>query len=741
MTSLTPQNSSPWSLHVHVAVLVVALLASLLPAADDLPVGDACFLGHSTADLSPAVDNEEHSLATRNVDLAQLCEVLSARNGFLTHLVKDLGQKTEWAAPLAVRREGNPWRILAYHGPLMCDSEGVARLAAKGPELPPSLREFIGEALGASATKTTLVLLDVTSPTKLSDLERLLERELKNFQQSLGTDESLGIIATTSESSERSKLFKAAACVFRGDDGATKDSLTFARISQCIGARGVPLVSLFAGKTANSFRPSRRATFDECIADLADKVISEVETMSSRGAAESVEWLTLVAPPRVAVAEMVDHIPGRDFGPLLRLVETQLQAHLAASRRPVVRVLKGDAVRSILKDATDQEGAINSDRLKQLTNKLPTISEDPRYLLITVDFSSVDSGRGAALSGRVFNLASAEKPRIARVVATLQPSEWAMGGQNLPFDATKKAVRDLPLISQSKTPLPAPGAIRGEEIAELREEMARVVERSNARHPMADKAAPFKARIERIDGLDLPEPEFSENKRHLYYKVPQGTKYQIVFETKAKRPLFVRVLVDGLNTLPDTPTLEPCRDGDSFVTPASSARGRKLQAQPVNLSRAAAWYCRKDQEQFVFNGFLESVAVKDNQGKAKLREFVVTDAPASEAWKQGNTNDIGIVTVAVYSPIHKAQSMGPRAHSGTALGALRTEKIDVYSGDEVPGELLTVIQLRYGIAPENEVAKAPDQKSTGQATAPPKQGAPTKQDAPTNATTVRRTRR
>lgn len=132
----------------------------------------------------------------------------------------------------------------------------------------------------------------------------------------------------------------------------------------------------------------------------------------------------------------------------------------------------------------------------------------------------------------------------------------------------------------------------------------------------------------------------------------------------------MRLLVDGLNTLPEK-SME--KGIDTFEV-----------APIVNLDEARGWILDPATSQSVWEvrGFVTEVGAA-----GKLRRFVVVDDNLSLAARKNFTENLGLITAAFYSPVN--------SRSGTGVEAVETSENFQQRRGVAPGDLLSVIHIRY----------------------------------------------
>jgi hypothetical protein len=236
--------------------------------------------------------------------------------------------------------------------------------------------------------------------------------------------------------------------------------------------------------------------------------------------------------------------------------------------------------------------------------------------------------------------------------ALLDESEWAMLG------------RSVAIKPEDRKPEAAPGKEPARPLAD--QVIERIDRRSEGAHPLSDPNFPY--RIKLMIGGQERVGEFRGN--DYFVPVRAGEVYEIWVENKSKRVTCMRLLVDGLNTLPEP---EKSKGVETYVTAAR-----------VNLDDALWWVLDPARSKvFAVRGF-----VSQTGAEGELREFTVVDADQSLAARQEFTDQIGLITAAFYAPAGATRSVG------TGLGRRRAENLAEYR-EVHPGNLLAVVHLRY----------------------------------------------
>ena len=255
----------------------------------------------------------------------------------------------------------------------------------------------------------------------------------------------------------------------------------------------------------------------------------------------------------------------------------------------------------------------------------------------------------------------------ANGVCFLNDAEWAMQSHS------------------AQSPTIGPGADAPIRLAALDQEAERP-------HPSVSPNCPFKLEIWVRDqsGKFQQRPTYVKD-NDCFVTLRKGEVYriEILNSSPVKEGVFMRLLVDGLNTLPER---RATRQKGVTVVPVSG-EGERVGAQRANLATANAWHLKapivtadrsvSEPKRYMVNGFY----TKTGAG-GSFREFEVTDAPDSEAGRQGYDEQIGLITAAFFAPT------SPKA-LGTKLGKEYSRNVHKYQGGKVPGDLLAVINIKY----------------------------------------------
>ena len=245
--------------------------------------------------------------------------------------------------------------------------------------------------------------------------------------------------------------------------------------------------------------------------------------------------------------------------------------------------------------------------------------------------------------------------------AVINESEWAMLGHS----AVLKP-------EDYRSPEPAQPGQRP------RTQTDQVVERLDQRaqegHPLNNPAFPFPVQI--LVGGEERKGTFRGN--DLFIPLSKGEVFEIKVSNHSGRLVLMRLLVDGLSTLP-----EPA-GGKGVSTMAVGKRVNLDQARHYVLDPNGPEIRKQGGDAtWAFRGF-----ATETGAEGKLREFKVVDAQQSLAARQQFTDQLGLITVAFYEP-----AAAPRG-IGIGLGQQRDE--DLTERDAPPvGRPVAVVNIHY----------------------------------------------
>jgi hypothetical protein len=358
-----------------------------------------------------------------------------------------------------------------------------------------------------------------------------------------------------------------------------------------------------------------------------------------------------------------------DFGVLGRYCAEELERRVREKLSPSegTSVLPQEALRRLM-----SESAYSVEDLR--SGAIGTLDVEGKELqAIAVGRFSLRTGRVFTLECDLISTETLEKIGIASGTALINDSEWAMLGLSI---AVKPEDFPPPPAPSPDQPTPA-GAATGTLIQTLDERAARMP------HPLFDSEFPFPVKI-LVDGREQPLV-FRGNEA--FVSLRKDETYAVRVENKTDDPVFMRLLVDGLNTLPEKVAVGEATEG-------TAGRYEYRPAQRVKLDEAVPWML-SGRGVFAVKGFYSHTGAT-----AEYREFRVADASPSLAAARRPADQIGLITAAFYATAET------RGLIGTGYGERREKAAEVYR-NEVVGRLLAVVHIRY-VEPEalDEVLEA-----------------------------------
>lgn len=285
--------------------------------------------------------------------------------------------------------------------------------------------------------------------------------------------------------------------------------------------------------------------------------------------------------------------------------------------------------------------------------------------------------------------------------AFLKESEWPMLGHSV---APKPEDR----------PAPAPPGAGMPVVAPTVQVIQRLDELAQGPHPLLDPNFPFRVWI-KAGTVDATGQLFYGQKREPVFRgndcfvpVRKGEVLQIWVENNSGELVLMRLLVDGLNTLPEIIANNAVGNGPPReIAPSAPWITRSQQVvvengKPkgivtyewgahVNLNEARHWGLDPKDEvlnggppMWVINGFVTKTGED-----GLLNRFKVVDANQSLAARRQFTDQLGLITAAFYAPA----GMG-RGSLGIEAGPEMKQKLKEQKSPP-PGNLLGVVQIRY----------------------------------------------
>lgn len=353
----------------------------------------------------------------------------------------------------------------------------------------------------------------------------------------------------------------------------------------------------------------------------------------------------------------VGELLGADFGLLGKYCAEELERQLVERGTGKFSVVDRRRLQQALKEQGFAVADLGSgSRLKSLSDRVGGM---PVIVLGTLQY------RQGHVVGLQCQLLQTEKDEALGVVAggtaALTENEWAMLGRSV-------AVRP----EDRRPQFDLNGTVDQPVSVHV---ISRLDARSQGGHVLLDPTFPFSVQLV-VNGQARPGV-FRGN--DCFVPARSGETYAVRVENKSGRPALMRLLVDGLNTLPQSRRA----DAKGLITEA--------WAEHVSLEEARAWVL--DPQGRELNGGppvwnIEGFATATGAG-GKLRKFEIVEADKSLAARQQFTDEIGLITAAFYSP-----AGGTRGALGTAAGEEVDADLTERGGVKV-GNLIGVVHIRY----------------------------------------------
>ncbi len=385
----------------------------------------------------------------------------------------------------------------------------------------------------------------------------------------------------------------------------------------------------------------------QVLGDMAEQVADELE--ERRLGKVGVLEFTAIAG--------LDELLGANYGLLGRWCAEELERRLIDQGEGKFSVIDRRRLQAALVDQKFGVKDLGSDgALKQLSRRvggMPALAQGTLR---------GRSGRVVTLQCRLIQTDNDELAGSVGGAALLNESEWGMLGNSV-------TVRPDDRMPEFPEP--------GRPIRPVADQLiARLDERSKGPHPLLDPTFPFPVHF-KINGQ---ERALVFRGNECFVPVRAGEIYKIEVENRGDQMALMRVLVDGLNTLPE-------RDG---------AKGVEIMVwgKRVSLDEARAYVLDPAFSRvFGVRGFATETGTD-----GKYRDFVVALAENSLAARRRFTDQIGLITVALYYPAGRSRSL-----LGTDAGHEGKADLSERAGVEV-GNLIAVVHVRLVDATELESA-------------------------------------
>lgn len=552
-----------------------------------------------------------------------------------------------------------PELLVYLAGEASLQGEAVQVTGALGPTVKLATVFTRLSSVGRNAPPPVIVVLDVRSATGCTDLANRVRQMVKRYQTPVAVLIGRRALDAPGPSVPLASLLSAALTYDRLSDGDGNGRTTVAELADYASRKlgnttEVALVTSAPAGEALEIGRDQEVTLDELIVDLANEV-SDI--------AHGEPFM------RVAIPDLTGHrgtaapaAPRGDLGSLPRYLSARLEA-LLRLRLGAERVVP----------QKDLIAALNHCRVKQTTSDGeldPLRAELPGkgqlgVLRGTLTIGLQGDHEMLTVAARLVGLGSEQPPRAVSLqtkTASLVVEETAMAG------GVSMGTRNVRVDGEESIPeLGAPVQFPPD--------------------PMADPDFPVRVRLE-LSNLG-GQSEDSNGAQPSHVRLKPGDEYVIVVENNSEQALFLRLLVDGKNTLPDR----------------ASEEGEELKPeQYVSLTKARCWYCQPNGK-YVIAGFYTAIGPNQaGSAKAELRTFKVKDARLEVA--DGDyPEQLGIIAAAFYEAIPKGSSpMGGLPQYATEPGETREETVKIYAGEYGPDGLFRgkpPISIRYGFLKED----------------------------------------
>lgn len=334
---------------------------------------------------------------------------------------------------------------------------------------------------------------------------------------------------------------------------------------------------------------------------------------------------------------------GGGFGTLGRWCTAELEKELVMSGNCEV-IDSNRLVAALKKQKFTVDQLSSPEALQQLSKELGGM---PTIVMGTLRHRQ---HRNITLQCKLQNIQTASLVGAAGGSALLNENEWAMLGHSV-------------VIKPEDRPPPVPGEANQEGAI-----IQKLDERASAPHPLSDPKFPYRVLV-MVNGQER-KGAFRGNE----YVIPvrNGEVYEVHVRLLNGDPCCVKLLIDGLNTLPQKAKTEKGIDAFEVAPIVKLDDAREWVLDP-NTNRARLWG---------FKGFVTTTGTT-----GALRKFEVTDAAKSLAAQKNFNESVGLITAAFYTPT--------TVRSGTLAQPWEipedlTERRDVRAGD-----LISVVNIRY----------------------------------------------
>ena len=452
----------------------------------------------------------------------------------------------------------------------------------------------------------------------------------------------------------------------------------------------------------------RAVSLDVLLDDLAEQIVAAMRIHNVK---------------RTGVLEFTTEFGGRSLD---RANSGNLGAYCAEKLEELIRyrLPRRDGFRLVTREAVEkalQTKGIGPDSLfdSRVSTADIRFNDQPMESYVVGTIEGLQGGE-VRLRASLVLLDEMERLNTARGTATLTESEWGMLGRSVAVPAAipvEIAEAEPVIVVTGNVPvtnpadfLPPPQNPRPgyrppvvESVQPVNTQFVSWIDMTASQmpHPLLSPHRLLDAGIEvrNNSGVFVNRPlQLLDNKMFVPFRV--GEVYRIRMRNAHNEWIAARVLVDGLNTLPQRreEPLTKFRVIGQFGDPANVDDEDDEPEEPVsamaprvNLNAARYWLLPPGVSSTI-PGFFETVG-----SGAIGREFRIAEAPRSLAAQQDFTEQIGIITIAFYS----TRLSDPATRGLRRVGSLGTEAGDAfrtnlrYRDDLELDELLGIIQIHY----------------------------------------------
>jgi hypothetical protein len=387
-------------------------------------------------------------------------------------------------------------------------------------------------------------------------------------------------------------------------------------------------------------------TLRDVLADMADQLATSLDERK----------LSKVGVLEFTNDTKLGELLGADFGLLGRYCAEELERQLTDRANDKFTVVDRRRLQKTLSDQGFRLDDLGStDALAKLSKQLDGMP------VIALGTLRNRAGRLVNIQCKLVKTVGDDVAAAVGGAARLNESEWAMLGRSVQVRPEDR--RPEPPRPDQTKPRPREDVL-----------VERLDERADGPHPLADPKFPFRVKV-MVAGKERPG-QFRGN--DLLITLKQGETYELWVENRSGQVAIMRLLVDGLNTLPEK---EETKGVSTYIV------GKR-----VNLNDARHWVLdpavvASANKIWAVRGF-----ITETGAQGKLRQFAVVDAQQSLAARQKFTDQIGLITAAFYAPKSGARGVG------TGLGQEQSENL-TEAQKMLPGDLLGVVHIRYSDTP------------------------------------------